>query len=261
MKIITANVNGIRAATRKGFLNWLLKEQADVICLQELKADEVTLRTPALQLEGYEFFHVYAQKKGYSGVGMYTRHKPDQVIDNFEWDISRHEGRLIQADFGDLSVVSVYFPSGTSGDERQAIKYEFLEAFQKHLEALKREYPTRHYIICADWNIVHTPRDIKYFQANQKNSGCLPEERAWLDNMINQLNWIDAFRTVNQEPGQYTWWSQRSATARINNAGWRIDYQLVTPNLKERVKSASIYKDEVFSDHAPVVIEYDLDIP
>jgi exodeoxyribonuclease-3 len=256
MKIITANVNGIRAATRKGFLNWLLKEQADVICLQELKADQEVLKNPALQLAGYEFFHVSAQKKGYSGVGIYTRVKPDRVIDNFEWDISRHEGRLLQADFGELSVISIYFPSGTSGEVRQGIKIEFLAAFEKHLDMLRKD-SKRHYILCADWNIVHTAKDIKYFQANQKTSGCLPEERAWVDKLLNQWDWVDAFRVVNQEKDQYSWWSQRSPTARANNAGWRIDYQVVTPNLKSLVRKANIYKDENFSDHAPVVIEYD----
>jgi exodeoxyribonuclease-3 len=259
MKIITANVNGIRAAARKGFLTWLSKEQADVICLQELKADQEVLKDPSLQVAGYEFFHVSAQKKGYSGVGIYTRIKPDRVIDNFEWDISRHEGRLLQADFGDLSVVSVYFPSGTSGDVRQAIKIDFLAAFGKHLETLQKE-SKRHYIICADWNIVHTAKDIKYFHANQKTSGCLPEERAWVDHLFTQLEWVDAFRVVNQEKDQYSWWSQRSPTARANNAGWRIDYQVITSSLKSAVKSASIYKDENFSDHAPVIIEYDYEL-
>ena len=256
MKVITANLNGIRAAARKGFLQWLLKEQADVICLQELKADQEVLKDSAFQVEGYEFFHVSAQKKGYSGVGIYAKHKPDQVIDNFDWDISRHEGRLIQADFGKLSVVSIYLPSGTSGDERQAIKFQFLEAFEKHLKRLRQD-EERHYILCADWNIVHTAKDIKYFSANQNTSGCLPEERAWVDKMLTQEEWVDAFRVVNQEKDQYSWWSQRSPTARANNAGWRIDYQLVTPSLKYLIRSATIYKEENFSDHAPVILEYD----
>ncbi len=255
MKIITFNANGIRSAQRKGFFDWAAKQHADVICVQELKAQDEQLDDLLLQLDGYEFYHHCAVKKGYSGVGIYTRKKPDQTIDDFGWDLSHHEGRYLQADFGDLSVISVYLPSGSSGDERQAVKFQFLQEFEKHLIKLLKK--KQHYIICGDWNIVHKEIDIKNFKANQKNSGCLPEERAWLDHLFNDLKFVDAFREVNQLPEQYTWWSQRGR-ARQNNVGWRIDYHIISQELKSKVKRAEIYTKENFSDHAPLIIEYAL---
>lgn len=188
-------------------------------------------------------------------MAIYTRHKPDNVIDNFGWDIAKHEGRYIQVDFGKLSIISVYFPSGTMGDVRQAVKYQFMAQFELHLEKLRKQ--KREFIICGDWNIVHKEIDIKNWKGNQKNSGCLPEERAWLDKLFGDLEWVDAFRCVNQQPEQYTWWSQRGS-ARAKNVGWRIDYQVVTPTLRDKIKTASIYTAENFSDHAPLTLEYDI---
>lgn len=254
MRIITFNVNGIRAAARKGFFVWASQQNADVICLQELKASAEHLEQPALQLAGYYFYYRCAQKSGYSGVGIYTRCQPIQVIDNFEWDVARHEGRFLQVDFAKLSVISLYLPSGSSGQLRQQIKLQGLGKLQAHLRELCLQ-TTRQYIICGDWNIVHREIDIENFKANQKNSGCLPEERAWLDNLLTQWGFIDAFREVNQGAQHYTWWSQRGR-ARANNVGWRIDYQLLSPGLKGSVMRAEIYNNENFSDHAPVIIDY-----
>lgn len=255
MRIITFNANGIRAAARKGFFAWVVKQHADVLCVQEIKASEPDLNNPALLLEGYEFHYRCAQKKGYSGVAIYTKRKPDRVLDNFKWDVARHEGRYIQADFGDLSVISIYLPSGSSGEERQAIKFQCLDKLKDHLKKLLAD-KKRHYILCGDWNIVHKEIDIKNFKSNQKNSGCLPEERAWIDSLFTELNCVDAFREVNHQAEQYTWWSQRGR-ARENNVGWRIDYQILSPGLKGKVKHANIYTAENFSDHAPVIIDYE----
>lgn len=254
MRIITFNLNGIRAAARKGFFAWAIAQQADVICVQELKASEEKLHDVALQLKGYLFYYRCAQKSGYSGVGIYTRCEPDRVSDNFAWDVARHEGRFLQADFGKLSIISLYLPSGSSGEARQAIKFECMEKLQVHLQNLLHDRG-RQYIICGDWNIVHKEIDIKNFKANQKNSGCLPQERAWLDALFTKLHFIDAFREINQQAEQYTWWSQRGG-ARAKNVGWRIDYQLLTPGLKNTVKQVEIYTQHNFSDHAPLIVDY-----
>ncbi len=263
MKVITANVNGIRAAARKGFFDWLEKQAADVVCIQETKAQEHQLEAEHFYPHGYHCYYVDAEKKGYSGVAIYAKKEPLKVItklgEGFE-DMDA-EGRFIQADFdtdiGKLSIVSLYLPSGSSKEERQQVKFSFMERFTERLEAMRRQ--RREYIICGDWNIVHKEIDIKNWKSNQKNSGCLPEERAWLDQVFGPLGFVDAFRVVNQEPGQYTWWSNRGQ-AWAKNVGWRIDYQVITPGLKDRVKAAEIYKAERFSDHAPLTIEYDVNI-
>jgi exodeoxyribonuclease-3 len=253
LKIITINVNGIRSAARKGLFTWLQKQHADVICLQELKAQADDLQHSLFCPEGYYANFHFANKKGYSGVGIYSRKEPISVLRGLGFATADHEGRYIAIDLGKLWVASLYMPSGTSGDERQSVKIQFLESYRSYLEKLKNI--GKDYIICGDWNIAHQAIDLKNWRANQKNSGFLPEERAWMDHLFGPLNFVDAFRSINQEPEQYTWWSNRGR-AWEKNVGWRIDYQVISSNLKGMVKSAAIYKEERFSDHAPLIIEY-----
>lgn len=255
MRIITANLNGIRSAARKGFFTWLKDQQADVICVQELKAQEAALQDAALLPEGYHAYFHYAEKKGYSGVGIYSRHKPKQVVTGLGWETADQEGRYVAIDLGKVWVASLYLPSGTSGDHRQAVKFDFLERYAKHLDSLLKS--SQEYIICGDWNIAHKAIDLKNWRSNQKTSGFLPEERNWMDTLFGQMGFVDGFRVINSDPDQYTWWSHRGR-AWEKNVGWRIDYQILTPGLKPTVKSAMIYKDQRFSDHAPLTIEYDI---
>ena len=257
MRIISVNLNGIRSAERKGFFPWMLQQNVDVVCMQETKAQEHQLPPEVYHPDGYHAYFHDAEKKGYSGVGLYCRTEPDDVVEGLGWPDVDAEGRYIQADFGKLSVISLYLPSGSSGDERQAVKFGFMERFMDVLRAYRRK--RREFIICGDWNIVHKEIDIKNFKSNQKNSGCLPEERAWLDRVFTEVGYVDAFRVVNQAPHQYTWWSNRGQ-AWANNVGWRIDYQVVTPGLKDKIAGASIYKDERFSDHAPLIVDYRYDL-
>ena len=254
MRIISVNVNGIRAAHRKDFFKWLKKQNADVVCIQETKAQIEQLSEQITRLEGYYSYFNDAIKKGYSGVALYSRKEPDKIIDKLGWKEADDEGRFLQANFDKLSIISLYLPSGSSGEERQTIKFNFLDRFIPVLKKIRRQ--KRENIICGDWNIVHKEIDIKNWKGNQKNSGCLPEERAWMDNLFDKIGMIDAFRVVNQQAEQYTWWSNRGQ-AWAKNIGWRIDYQVVTPGLKNKIKGASIYKDERFSDHAPLIIDYD----
>lgn len=253
MRVISVNVNGIRAAAGKGFFEWMKRQRADVICIQELKAQEHQLTDALFHPRGYHLFMHPAEKKGYSGVAIYSRQEPDRVIMGLGWPEMDAEGRFIQADFGKLSVISLYLPSGSSSEVRQAVKFDFLERFTPYLQSLRRK--RREYIICGDWNIVHREIDIRNFKSNQKNSGCLPEERAWMDRLFGPLGYVDAFRVVNQEEGQYTWWSNRGR-AWENNVGWRIDYQVITPGLRNKVMAATIYKRRRFSDHAPLCMDY-----
>ncbi len=254
-RIITANVNGIRAAEKKGFFNWVKTQDADVVCLQEIKAQEDQLDERFYPKE-YHCYYQSAEKKGYSGTAIFSKQAPTQIIKESPWDDINFEGRFIQADFKDFSVISIYIHSGSAKQERQDLKMAFLtERFMPYLQELKAS--GRKVIICGDVNIVHQERDIKNWKANQKNSGCLPQERAWLDDLFFEVGFIDGFREVNQKSHQYTWWSNRGQ-AWANNVGWRIDYQILTPNLKGTVKSADIYKDERFSDHAPLIMEYQL---
>ena len=258
MKIISLNANGIRAAGRKGFFDWMAKQDADVVCIQETKAQLHQLEDNALYFpSGYHCYYVDAVKKGYSGVAVYSRHKPKKVITQLGVEEFDREGRYLEVQFDKLSVVSLYAPSGSSGDERQAVKIRFMGSFMEYLKALKRK--RRDYIICGDWNIAHKKIDIKNWRGNQKNSGFLPEERAWLDTLFDEVGYIDTFREVNQEEDQYTWWSNRGQ-AWAKNVGWRIDYQVASPKLKGSVRSVSIYKDERFSDHAPLITHYNLKI-
>lgn len=254
MKIITFNANGIRAAARNGFYEWMLRQEADFICIQETKAQVAQL----LPLEtyfpqGYFCDYFDAEKKGYSGVAIYAKKKPDHIIKGMGFDHCDLEGRYIQFDYPKMSVISLYLPSGTSGDGRQTVKYQFLEQFSKHLTALKNQ--GRELIICGDYNIAHKKIDLKNWRGNQKNSGFLPEERAWMDELFGSLGFVDAFRLRNQEEEQYSWWSYRNRSW-DKNVGWRIDYQVITPGLTESVGAVSIYREGRWSDHAPVIIEY-----
>jgi exodeoxyribonuclease-3 len=257
MKIVSVNVNGIRSAEKKGFFNWLKRENPDVVCVQETKAQEDQLHPEDFYPADYHCFYFDAIKKGYSGVAIYSKQPPDKIIRGLGkgFEDMDAEGRYIQADLGKLSVISLYLPSGTSGEERQRVKYSFMERFEETMKAMRRK--RREFIICGDWNIAHKNIDLKNWRGNQKNSGFLPEERAWLDKVFGPMGFVDAFRVVNQEEDQYTWWSNRGQ-AWAKNVGWRIDYQVVTPRLKDKVRSTSIYKDERFSDHAPLIMEYDL---
>lgn len=254
MQIITLNVNGVRAAARKGFLEWMPAQSADIVCIQELKAQLSDLSEAILSPAGYRGYFHCAQRKGYSGVGIYCRNQPDNVIEGIGIEEIDQEGRFLQVDFGDLSVISLYLPSGSSGDHRQASKFFFLDHFFPLLQQLIAD--GRHFIICGDWNIAHKEIDLKNWRANQKNSGFLPEERAWLTRVFDDIGYVDVFRQLNPHPHQYTWWSNRGQ-AWANNVGWRIDYQIATPEIAGKAREASIYKDSRFSDHAPLIIHYD----
>lgn len=254
MRIISANVNGIRAAARKGFFDWLTGVQADVVCIQETKAQEHQLAADVFHPAGYHCYYFDAEKKGYSGVAIYARREPDKVSRGLGWEHADREGRYIQADFGTLSVASLYLPSGSSSPERHANKLDFMARLREALACRRRR--RRDYVICGDWNTVHQAIDIKNFKGNQKHSGCTPEERAWMEALFTRGEWVDAFRVVDPRPEQYTWWSNRGQ-AWAKNVGWRIDYQVITPGLREHVCAAAIYKDERFSDHAPLILDYD----
>ena len=258
MRIISVNTNGIRSAARKGFFEWMQKQNADVICIQETKAQEHQLDDPVFSPPGYHRYFHDAKKKGYSGVAIYTPHKPDRVQHGIDWDVMDSEGRWIRVDFGNLSVISLYMQSGSAKDERQLIKYQTMEFLQPLLRKMAQE--GRDYVICGDWNIAHKKIDIKNWRGNQKNSGFLPEERAWMDELFGSVGMVDAFRVVDQGEEQYTWWSNRGQ-AWANNTGWRIDYQVATPALAATAHAVEIYKTERFSDHAPLTIDYDYDIP
>ena len=257
MRVISANLNGIRSAAKKGFFEWMQAQQPDVVCIQETKAQEHQLEAELHFPTGYHAYFCDAEKKGYSGVAIYSRTEPDRVIRGLGegYEDMDAEGRFIQADYGNLSVISLYLPSGSAKEERQQVKYSFMYRFEERLKAMQAD--GRDYIVCGDWNIVHKEIDIKNFKSNQKNSGCLPEERAWLDKLFGPLGLIDAFRVVDLRPEQYTWWSNRGQ-AWANNVGWRIDYQVLTAGLADKVRTASIYRDERFSDHAPLIIDYDI---
>jgi exodeoxyribonuclease-3 len=255
MRVITLNLNGIRSAIKKGFAEWLLQQNADVVCLQELKAQEPQLADEIFRPLGYHCYFHCAEKKGYSGVALYSKQKSVSVKIGLGWSEADQEGRYVEADFGSYAVASLYLPSGTSGDHRQTIKYDFLKRYAVYLKELRQQ--PKEFIICGDWNIAHKQIDLKNWRGNQKNSGFLPEERAWMDELFNSLGYIDAFRQINQEPEQYTWWSNRGQ-AWAKNVGWRIDYQVVTPGLKGKIKAVCIYKEQRFSDHAPLIIDYDL---
>ncbi len=253
MRIISVNVNGIRSAWSKGFWPWLSRQRADVVCLQEVKAQEPDL-IPAIRApKGFHAYFHCAEKKGYSGVALFCKKQPDDVAFGFSSSEFDPEGRVVRADFGKLSVISVYLPSGSSSEERQQAKFRFLKECLPVLRRLRGE--GREYILCGDWNIAHKEIDLKNWRSNQKNSGFLPEERAWLTEVFDKVGWVDVFRRVDPRPEQYTWWSNRGQ-AWAKNVGWRIDYQIATPGIAAAAIKASIFKAKRFSDHAPLIIDY-----
>ena len=254
MRVISFNANGIRAAQRNGFFDWLAGQNADFICIQETKAQLHQLQLdPVFFPAGYFSDYYDAEKKGYSGVSIYAKQKPVRVVKGLGFDYCDREGRYIQFDYPNLSVVSLYLPSGTSGEHRQTVKFEFLEKFKSHLSALKAE--GRELILCGDYNIAHKPIDLKNWRSNQKTSGFLPQERDWMEALFTTEGFVDAFRVLNQEEGQYTWWSYR-ARGWEKNVGWRIDYQVVTPALKDTIRAVTVERGQQFSDHAPLIIDY-----
>ena len=255
MRIITFNCNGIRAAARKGFFNWLATVDVDIVCLQETKAQVDQLTDPIFHPENFHSYYFDAERKGYSGTALYCRAKPLKITKGLGFEIADSEGRYLQVDFNGLSVASLYLPSGSAGEERQARKFAFMSQYMQHMEMLRKD--DREYIICGDWNICHKEIDLKNWKANKKNSGFLPEERQWLDTLYYELGFIDAFRMVNQEADQYSWWSNRGQ-ARAKNVGWRLDYHVISPGLHDKIISAEIYTAQNFSDHAPVILDYNI---
>ena len=254
LRIISLNLNGIRSAASKGYYAWLAKQNADFICMQELKAQSADLSDEMRAPENLQGWFHCAEKKGYSGVGIYSRHQPERVTEGLGIAEIDAEGRYLQADFGKLSIVSLYLPSGSSSEERQQAKFRFMAHFWPHLEALRAG--GREVVLCGDWNIAHQPIDLKNWRSNQKNSGFLPEERQWLSRVFDELGWVDVFRRLRPDvPDQYTWWSNRGH-AWAKNVGWRIDYQISTPGLAQAARTTSIYTAERFSDHAPLTVDY-----
>ena len=260
MRIISFNANGLRSAASKGFFDWFAAQDADVLCVQETKAQEHQLAGPAgLNKEflpaGYKaWFRDASTKKGYSGVAIYSKREPDEVRTALGWAEFDEEGRYLEARFGNLSVVSFYIPSGSSGDARQGFKFQVMEWLAPILEEWRNS--GRDYVLCGDWNIVRSRLDIRNWTSNQKNSGCLPAERDWLNGLCaDDAGWVDAYRALHPEGQDYTWWSNRGA-ARANNVGWRIDYQFASPSLRDRLKACSIHTATRFSDHAPFIVDY-----
>jgi exodeoxyribonuclease-3 len=257
VRVITFNANGIRSAASKGFFAWLETRDADVVCLQETRARIDQLNDGHFFPAGYHCYYFDAERPGYAGTAIYTRREPQAVVRGLGWEPMDSEGRWLQVDFEGISVVSLYMPSGSSGDERQARKFELMEKLMPHLKSLRRK--RREFILCADWNICHKEIDLKNWRGNRRNSGFLPEERAWLDELFGAAGYVDAFRVINPHPDQYTWWSNRGR-ARENNVGWRLDYMVVTPALRERIRSESVYREQRFSDHAPLCMDFDWEL-
>ena len=260
MKIISLNLNGLRSASTKGVFDWLASQDPDVVCVQETRIqheqrEKEVKKRAVFALANYHHEYLDAQAKGYSGVAIWSKHKPDAYLAGIGVAEFDSEGRWLEARFGELSVISSYLPSGTSGELRQAFKYQSLNWLKSHLKALKDS--GRKSIICGDWNIAHKNIDIKNWRGNQKNSGFLPEERAWLTELFDIEGWIDTHRAVKPDAVEYTWWSNRGQ-AYANDVGWRIDYQIASPNLAGSAKSATVHREPRFSDHAPLVIEYEL---
>ena len=256
LRVITLNLNGIRSAAAKGVFRWLARQKADIFCVQEIKAQASDMTAELLAAAGFRGYFHYAEKKGYSGVGLYCRREPDRVIEGLGIREFDAEGRYLRADFGKLSVISVYLPSGSSGEHRQQSKFRFMEQVYPHLARLAKE--GREFILCGDWNIAHREIDLKNWRGNQKNSGFLPEEREWLTRVFDDLGWVDVYRRLHPDTtGEaYTWWSNRGQ-AWAKNVGWRIDYQIATPGIVARARKVKIFKDQRFSDHAPLTIDYD----
>ena len=255
MRVVTLNANGIRSAAAKGAFAWLREQDADVVCLQETKAHEPQLEGHDIDLPGYHRYFFDAERPGYSGTALYCRQKPREVIRGFGVDEFDREGRYLEARLPGISVVSLYLPSGSSGPERQASKFRFLEAFLPQLQRLRRRREP--VLLCGDWNIAHKEIDLRNWKSNRKNSGFLPEERAWMDELFGTLGFVDTFREVEPGPDHYTWWSNRGQ-AWAKNVGWRIDYQIGSKALAGAARAAHIHKASRFSDHAPLVMDYDL---
>lgn len=251
MRICSFNANGLRSAASKGFFDWFADRAIDLLCVQETKAQEVQLTAAGIGPQGYQGWFHDAEKPGYSGVAIYSRRPADAVLEQLHWAPFDREGRYLEVRFGELSVVSLYLPSGSSGEPRQAFKYQVMAWLQPILERWR--VSGRSYVLCGDWNIVRSELDIRNWKSNQNNSGCLADERAWMNQVCQ--GWIDSYRLLNPQGQDYTWWSQRGA-ARANNVGWRIDYQLVTPDLGSRLSACRIYSEPKFSDHAPLVVDY-----
>lgn len=252
MRIISYNLNGIRAAMKKGLLDWLKQDPADVICIQETKAAKDNVDHKQFTDLGYYDYWYSAQKKGYSGVAVFTKIKPDNVVYGTGHAMSDDEGRVIQLDFGKTRLINAYFPSGTSGDIRQTYKYQWLDEFYDYLQSLRIKYPNL--ILCGDYNIAHKEIDIHDPKGNKNSSGFLPEERQWMDKFLEN-GWVDSFREIHKEPHRYSWWSQRFPSVRLQNKGWRIDYINVTQPLQEKIADAEIYPDVKHSDHCPIYLE------
>ena len=255
MKIITLNLNGIRAAERKDFFPWLKKQNADFICLQELKAQKADLTTSMNAPYSYEGYFSYAMKKGYSGVGIYTKSKPLKVIKHLGIPEMDDEGRYVELEYENLIIISVYLPSGSSGEERQVFKYKVLDKIYKIFEGKLKT--GKNVVVCGDFNIAHHEIDLKNFKGNKKNSGFLPDEREWLTKLFSKGRWVDVYRLLHPDEGEnsYTWWSNRGQ-AWLKNVGWRLDYQISNYENAIKAKKAYVYKDERFSDHAPLIVEY-----
>ncbi|MCM8596058.1 exodeoxyribonuclease III [Accumulibacter sp.] len=256
LRIITLNLNGIRAAWRKGLLSWARLQQADVVCLQELRADPADLSAEMRSPDGLHAFYRHAERKGYSGVGLWSRQRPRAIVDSLGHAEFDAEGRYLRADFGSLSVVSLYQPSGSSSEHRQRIKFRFMDWIYPHLAELAAS--GREVIVGADWNIAHQEVDLRNWKSNQKNSGFLPEERAWIGRLLAEAGWCDVYRRLYPEvtDESYTWWSNRGQ-AWARNIGWRLDYQLATPGIAARARRAIVYRERRFSDHAPLTIDYE----
>jgi exodeoxyribonuclease-3 len=254
MRIVTYNVNGLRSALSKGLVEWIQATQPDLLCLQEIKSQADQLDLDLFRQLGYEPYLFPAQKKGYSGVAILSKHQPDRIIEGMGMEAYDFEGRTIRLDFGDWTIINTYFPSGSSGEERQAFKMQFLADYQDFINELRKERPQL--IICGDYNICHRAIDIHNPVSNAKSSGFLPEERAWMESFLNS-GFVDSFRHLNKDPHHYTWWSYR-AGARGKNLGWRIDYACITGNLQDKLQRAVILPEAKHSDHCPVLIEIDL---
>lgn len=257
MRIISLNCNGIRAAERKGVFAWLEAQQADVVCLQETRADLDQIPAPQFYPDGYHCVYNPAQKRGYSGTAIYARQTPDKVITAYGDAEFDNEGRYLEFRYSNLSVISLYAPSGSSSEERQQAKYRFMDSFGAHLQKLRKQ--RRQIVICGDWNIAHREIDLKNWRGNRKNSGFLPEERAWMEQLFSDWGYVDSFRQMEPETEQYTWWSNRGQ-AWAKNVGWRIDYQVCTPKIAKTACHWSVFRDERFSDHAPLTMDYAFEI-
>ncbi len=257
MRVITLNVNGLRSAAAKGFTAWMRRQRADIICLQEIKAQEADLPKSLLAPRGLHAHFHPAEKRGYSGVAIYSRREPDKVTLGLGIEDIDAQGRFLQLDFGSLSVVSLYMPSGSSGEAAQARKFAFMKRFLPRLEAMRA--CGREFVICGDWNIAHKEIDLKNWRANRNRPGFTPEERDWLTLVFERQGFVDVFRRLDPRPERYTWWSNL-AGARERNVGWRIDYQIATPGIGKLARAASIYTRTFFSDHAPLTIDYDYDL-